>query len=70
MKNFRHHLDEFFMITPANLFEFSTSATCVQVQSDLYIQKLWLRDSGRHRLGHTSMQTEKKKKEGTHVEPH
>ena len=46
------------MVTPANFFEFSTSTTCFQMQSDLYIQKLWLR---RHRLGHTSVQAEKKK---------
>ena len=46
------------MIAPANLLDFSTSATSFQIQSVLYVQKLW---SSRHRLGHTRMQTGKKR---------
>ena len=55
MKNFRHHLDKFFMIVPVNLFKFSTSTTCIQMQSDLYVQRLWLREP---KLDTQSVQTE------------
>jgi hypothetical protein len=60
MKTFRHHLDEFFMITPPNFFEFSTSASCIQMQSDLNIQKLcgYVSQVGTD-WGHTSVQTER-----------
>lgn len=72
VKDFRHHLEKFFMITPANLFLFSTSVTCVQMQSDLYDQSLWLRELKSAQTGDT--QACKLifffKIKGTHVESH
>ena len=35
LKSSRYHLEKFFVITLANLFEFSASAAFIQMQSDL-----------------------------------
>ena len=41
MKSPRHQLDEFVVITLADLFELSVPNVCVQVQSDLQSRKFF-----------------------------